>query len=412
MKKPFLLAGALLLSAPVLAQQPPVAAPEPAPDVVPAAEPSGYDLLVQAGGKILPGTNGLPSSQDKLTADENLRRQRVAVKRNAPALALVRQALQKPITVPLITDTKEPGLRTNEQMRELARQFWQEADVRLADGDFAGAMNSRLDIIEMGVAFERGNFISMSVGTAIEAIGRKDIAKIASHLDATQCRAAVMRLKAIEERRPTFTEVMQQEEQQTQILSVNTLGDLADVLKANATPEQRQNNGIDEAEFARIAALTPEKLRSDVTAIFATIIESAKRPFSASLTIQPPAEINPLLQVTLDTFAKPQSRFSYERAHAANLLLLGGLELRAQKLEAGTYPDTFTTPVDPFSPNASPLVYKKTNEGYLLYSVGPDGKDDNGAALQTLRTNPTTGVRTIVDQLMVESTGDIVQEVL
>jgi hypothetical protein len=37
-------------------------------------------------------------------------------------------------------------------------------------------------------------------------------------------------------------------------------------------------------------------------------------------------------------------------------------------------------PLDPFSNR--PLVYRVTTNGFLLYSVGPDGKDDQGTPLK------------------------------
>jgi hypothetical protein len=49
--------------------------------------PNGYDTLIAAGKLILPGENGAPSTSDaNLSPQENLRRQRLAVARNAPAL--------------------------------------------------------------------------------------------------------------------------------------------------------------------------------------------------------------------------------------------------------------------------------------------------------------------------------------
>jgi hypothetical protein len=33
-------------------------------------------------------------------------------------------------------------------------------------------------------------------------------------------------------------------------------------------------------------------------------------------------------------------------------------------------------PIDPFS--GRPLIYRPDGEGYQLYSIGPDGKDDGG----------------------------------
>lgn len=44
-------------------------------------------------------------------------------------------------------------------------------------------------------------------------------------------------------------------------------------------------------------------------------------------------------------------------------------------------PDYFASvPVDPFTPDESPLQYRLTEDGFLVYSVGPNGVDDGGQA--------------------------------
>jgi len=62
-----------------------------------------------------------------------------------------------------------------------------------------------------------------------------------------------------------------------------------------------------------------------------------------------------------------------------------GLALKLYKQKSGTYPDTLdrltpefmeSIPVDPFT--GKPLVYRKTGDGFLLYSLGPNLKDDGG----------------------------------
>jgi hypothetical protein len=82
----------------------------------------------------------------------------------------------------------------------------------------------------------------------------------------------------------------------------------------------------------------------------------------------------------------PTPRFFYERNVTENRLLHAALELCALKLESGAYPPTFAAPIDPFSDN-QPLIYKRDGDKYQLYSVGPDGKDNNAAPIQTTEIN-------------------------
>ena len=62
-----------------------------------------------------------------------------------------------------------------------------------------------------------------------------------------------------------------------------------------------------------------------------------------------------------------------------------GIELERHRAATGSYPETLEKlpltdlkelPVDPFS--GRPFVYHKEGDGYVLYSVGPNGRDDGG----------------------------------
>ena len=77
-----------------------------------------------------------------------------------------------------------------------------------------------------------------------------------------------------------------------------------------------------------------------------------------------------------------------------------GLGLKLYKQKNGAYPDTLDKlapefldiiPVDPFTGQV--LVYRKNGLGFVLYSVGPDMKDDNGTPelRKTRKTPPKSG---------------------
>ena len=76
-------------------------------------------------------------------------------------------------------------------------------------------------------------------------------------------------------------------------------------------------------------------------------------------------------------------RYRQESLYEAVLTVIG---LRLMKLERGEYPETLEElvaagyleelPMDPFSDK--PLVYKKTSDNFILYSVGHNFKDDGG----------------------------------
>lgn len=90
-------------------------------------------------------------------------------------------------------------------------------------------------------------------------------------------------------------------------------------------------------------------------------------------------------------------------ANATVRLTFTKYALRAFLLKYGRYPDSLealvpeflkAAPVDPYSGNA--LVYRRTETGYLLYSVGPDGVDNGGKPYTGART-PTIDIAEAVD---------------
>ena len=81
---------------------------------------------------------------------------------------------------------------------------------------------------------------------------------------------------------------------------------------------------------------------------------------------------------------------AYDDRNQAELrMLLCALALRCYRLDHGELPPALAdlvpeylaeVPVDPFS--GRPLVYRRQDGEYLLYSVGPDGQDDGGTPWQ------------------------------
>ena len=102
---------------------------------------------------------------------------------------------------------------------------------------------------------------------------------------------------------------------------------------------------------------------------------------------------------------------------ALNALLATGMALHAYRLEQGKYPSTLAAlipgylPVVPSDPFADgPLHYRASGASFLLYSVGPDGKDDGGRPIfdglqHPVRAPGDYDLRYAVQQ---DSKGDIV----
>ncbi|RYG66233.1 hypothetical protein EON80_15850 [bacterium] len=376
--------------------------------------PSGYEALVAAGKLVLPGENGSPSTTEMdLTPAENLRRQRLAVARNAPALKLVRETLKSPIDATSNSLQTDLGTSSFGKIRELARQFRQESDVRAADEDWVGAVDSHLTIIEMGTAMTHGAaYIGMLVGVSVDSMALKNISPAAGHLDASASRRALQRLREIEESRPEFADITKVEKLVSLRLAAQTFGDRKlqeEWRKELADPETRRESGMTEAQAAEFLAMSPEQIEAEIASLFDAAIKRDTLSYARAKPVILPAA-KALLESTAQILTNSRMRFNFERDVAAQRLFAGALELHAIKLETGKYPEKFEAPLDPFADDQR-LVYKRKGDSYLLYSVGPDGRDNDGSAIQTIDTDNETGVKKISDRLMPESTGDIIAPV-
>ena len=162
----------------------------------------------------------------------------------------------------------------------------------------------------------------------------------------------------------------------------------------------------------QVKGLTFADANADLRAIFDGALLRADKPYFAAKTEAPLTANNPLTFFSAEFVSADYTRFYAPRQTVENRLLIAALRLRASKLESGQYPATFDAGTDPFSPDLAPLIYKRAGDSYVLYSVGPDGKDENGAEIQTLVTDKKTGVKKVSDRLAPDSTGDILAPVL
>ena len=396
----------------------PVAFAQTAPvATAPTAATSGYGLLLEAGALLENGPDGSPSSPIALAPADNARRQRLAVTRNAPALARLRAALAAGIEVPAVEsyDDVSTQLGTFAGARELARQLAQESDVRAADGDVMGAAGSGLDALALGAQISRGPILNGLVGVATSAIGRLSLKRHAGLLDAAQSREVAQKLELVAAQMPSYAEILRDEERTTLTLLRFLLADLDAPItraKTQAALDEGKLDGPTAKMTREMLQLSLADLERDARAIFATANERAAMPYLPAAQSAPIRGAYAYTNGSAQILSMPITRFNFEHNALNYRLLAAALRLRAAKLESGQYPETFNAGIDPFSPTLAPLIYRRAGDTYLLYSVGPDGADDEGGEIQTLVTNEQTGVQNVTDRLAPESTGDIVAPIL
>ena len=414
MRIPLALTALLLLLASGARAQDAPDAPIELADVpeIPLPAQSGAELLRQANALLQDGPDGEPSTTEVLAPDENLRRQRLAVARNAPALAKLRAALAAGIEIPAPTNYDLP-LPLYARARELARQLWQESAVRAADGDAMASAQSSLDALRLGVQIARGPLLQSLVGEAIAAIARRSLEQNAApRLDARQSREVAAQWQQISAQMPTYAQTLRAEEPVTLALIRLNFAAIDDPQKRAQAQKMLDAGGLqpDQEKMLREALkLSVADLSADIGRLFRVAIERASLPYQTAGQAEPLRGTNAYTEIFAQTLG-PASRFSSERDALNNRLLVAALLLRAARLDGAT-PDKFDAGIDPFSPDLAPLLYRRDGDKYQLYSVGPDGKDNGGAPIQTLVTDDETGETKTTGRLAPNATGDIVAPV-
>lgn len=116
------------------------------------------------------------------------------VARNEAALTETRKALRLPYMAPA-SRAFGPVVSPDENQVTLARLLVLEAQVRKMHGDYAGAMGSCLDAIELGRRVQHGSgTLGKRTGIACEALGREEARRLLACLSAPEALDATRRL--------------------------------------------------------------------------------------------------------------------------------------------------------------------------------------------------------------------------
>ncbi|RYG66232.1 hypothetical protein EON80_15845 [bacterium] len=395
------------------------------------ADADGYQQLLAAARLIIPGKNGGPiKTKARIDPEENLRLERLAVARNTPALFKVRQALKTGITLSEGWDklgykSSDSLFRAEDGFRDLAWQLRQQSDVCVADGDLSGALDARFTLLQFANIFlSDGAAHGPLVSHYIHELAVGGFEAIAIKLDAQPCRAAIARLQTERIRRPEYA-------QHTRASKEEHLKWLREVVGPKPVgPEWKQElfdsgrrwgMGLRDEQIEEIVKNGSAPVIERTAHNFDLLIARDEMSYSTARQVDLPQLDETSISTPREDLLKQDLRFQHEVDTTELLLLEGALELRAIRLETGKYSPEFLAPQDPFA-SGKHLIYRPKNDGYLLYSIGPDGVDDEGAAIQSILRNPYIRITDrdghkieIYDRtnfLLPKSTGDILAPVL
>ncbi len=360
---------------------------------------NAYDYFVAAGNahmedKWASGDDFKDNSPAAMAAKKQ------SLAKNVTAFQLLHQGFQYPYQAPPVRSFDAGNYSSYQKNRSLARVLGLEASVDAQTGDWNGSITADLDSLQLGEDLPHGGtVIAMLVGDAVQSIGRKQAWGAVDHLDASQARAAAQRLEHIRADHVPFADTLQEEEWSGQ-------AGLLEMMRRKDWPSGAYASGYTSGDGAmaalrntaaatRIRLAGKRTIMANYTRYMDQSIANARQPYAAHLPA-PPIPGDPLNQIMFASDSETSGssfpnnvRLREAVTDTQSALLMTMLALRAYKLEHGSYPASLSAlvpeylkavPADPFA-LSGPLRYKLQGATYLLYSVGPDGKDDGGQAI-------------------------------
>ena len=358
-----------------------------------APKPNGYDFYVKAAKMIVAWKPPVGVANDtQIVTNPKIAAQRYGLKRktawlaaNCAGYATFKRALQTPALAPpersFMTGV---NFSDSGRLRELARNTLARSDTFWMRGNFGAALQSDLDIVQMGHDTRRGGaLIKTLVGTAISAMGRSGSYVLVDELDAAQAKKGARRLEKMLQTRWNLAQTLTEEKYATQNSWLEIL----------ATGEWRSPNMAtsgDEspslAERWQIATISKQRIMDDLGANYDRQIANARLPYAHKSA--PPRPLNdPFVEIYQGSGDK--MRFNDARDLAGDQLLMLQLALRAYRVKKGVYPADLNAltpnylgaiPADPFDSNEN-WRYELNGQNYQLWSIGPDGRDDGAAPI-------------------------------
>ena len=316
------------------------------------------------------------------------------VAQNQVSLTLLRQkGFTHPFQIPpshgLMDDTEYLH-----DFRSMAFLLVIEGDVRTKQGDLRGAIDSNLDAVRLGEdVSHNGGLIHYLTGTACQIIGQRGLWRQLKQYSASDSRYAVRRLEELSLHQQPLSKSLEGEKRygQTTLRTLFTSPDAFSEKDADGTEEPRPGALAHWLNYRRhpiYAVWSKQTVWDNYTGYLDSHIRrSHERYNSKAVEIPLPNDFwSQILSPAFLPASFKEASFSAERR-----LLITALALQAyQREHNGKPPETLAEltpgyltviPDDPFAPSPNtPFRYRKESGSnrFVLYSVGPNGKDDGG----------------------------------
>lgn len=371
---------------------------KPLPKVPPPPKlpsPNGYDYFVSAGKLLkdqreideayLQSIHQMKGSSGTIKRHVyTLAEKRDLVAENARAIAKLRQGLALPYQQPAERSISQPHPEYAD-FRSLGKLLALSGSIKEKRGDLAGAIGDYLQVMQVGFVVPRGGTVaSRLVGISMQGNGRSCLGNMLSRLSAEDAVSVCGRLQYLMDHRYPLVDSLTNEKWMGQ----SSLQDLA-------SHPDKYAAGPEALEIRKLRPVGGPFMRwsaNNYIRYMDRFCNRVKQPYSAKLP-DPPLPKDPLSKIVTSMYRSV--RFADVRNDAQNTLLITALALRAYRMERGHYPETLQElspsylkrmPVDPFALR-KPLCYRRNGAKYVLYSIGPDGRDDGGKPIDDPKGN-------------------------
>jgi hypothetical protein len=362
------------------------------PQLPPMPSPNGYVKAQQALAQLSKIRHPpVPANWPHVTLAQ-LRAQ-LAVRR--PILDQVRAIFPLEWRAPAVLDVNDTfaAMPSHSEFRECARCFADEGILARSEGDYGAAMQSSLDAIELGSKIPNGGgLISRLTGLACHAIGFDQAERTVSGMPAGAIPGALARLRRVRREWPSLSETLESE--RISHLAMDSQAFLE--IQLEPLHGQLQFFRPDNASLwdAVLPLLTPRRtILASTDRFYRRQIGESTRPFRQRVAVPVPGDWwsrATLLSIT------PQILVRQEREGTHLALFEVALAVRMHYLQHGRYPARLSDisrewlPAIPVDLWDQPIAYRLRNSQPVIYSLGPDGKDDGGRAADPITLTPAT----------------------
>lgn len=331
--------------------------------------PNAYDTFLESGALLQHEKDINAAYKNVKIVDGELKNK---LKDNTAALQLLRRGLRQHYLHPA-------GHAANEPFHYLKKWYTLgKANILLSrlqqsQGEYSIAAQNALDTIQFGVTIPRGaNMIFVLCGHRIQAAGRRELERCLPHMTAQQAQEASRRMENISKMQQSCAEVLEDEYYANYIgicqPFINDISSATQIIKTNKELQARRMREI-------FVDLYVKHMQQSITNARLRFPEQKILP-------QPKGMLAAVLAVDGNKVAVRviNNQVKHE-------LLVISIGLRAYYLTHHKYPDNLaqlvphyllTNPDDPYAKINDSYRYKKSENGYILYSIGPDGHDDGG----------------------------------